>query len=181
LIEFLGDSLPDGHYPFSAQVELNFRSTGPLPAGSASVSLPRSPLPASRTAGAVTYRAETNVESGATLRIRTTVVATLTHAGGSVLHYSRECPLVVYAYRDRARRDAAPRSGEPDWRSARSCGPELQELTLQQRDSRIFEVRATTREILGDRLPPGRYYFAAAVRAERRTVYLSAGEADLRR
>jgi hypothetical protein len=109
------------------------------------------------------------------------VTATLKHAGGSRLLYSLECPVTLYTYRSRTRRDAAPRSGEPDWKSPHRCGPELQEFWLHQGDSRNFQLRTTAREILGDRLLPGRYYFVAVVREQRRTVYLSAGEADLRR
>ena len=54
-------------------------------------------------------------------------------------------------------------------------------MWLQQGDSRTFSLRASARDILGERLPPGRYYFVAVVRAEERAVYLSAGEADLSR
>ncbi|HEV2148806.1 MAG TPA: hypothetical protein VGR37_15485 [Longimicrobiaceae bacterium] len=181
LVEVLGDSLTDGRYYFTASLRLNFRPTPEFPAGSAELSLPRPTLPSSRTADFVTYRAATDVVSTAPRTVRTRVTATLTHAGSSLLRYSADCPLVVHAYRDRARRDAAPRSGEPDWKSERSCGPGLQQMTLHRGESRTFEVRATAREILGAGLPPGRYYFAAVVGAEGRRVFLSAGEAELAR
>jgi hypothetical protein len=180
LIEILGDSLPDGRYYFSAIVRLNFGRTSELPAGSASLALPREPLPSSRVAHMVTYSAETDVDSTPSPTIRTRVMLTQMRSGA--LHrYSRDCPVTIYVYRDRARRDAAPQSGTPDWTSARNCGAELQELVLQGGEPRTFEIRATSREILGDRLPPGRYYFVVAVRHQHRTVYLSAGEAELTR
>jgi hypothetical protein len=181
LTEILADSLPDGRYYFSASLRINHVHTPEFPAGSLQLSLRRPPLPASRTAHAVVYRAATEPDAADPPGIRTTVIATLTHAGGSRLRYSFQCPVTVYAYRSRARRDAAPRSGEPDWKPSQRCGRELQEMWLQRGDSRAFEVRTSAHEILGDRLPPGRYYFVAAVREERRTVYLSAGEADLTR
>jgi hypothetical protein len=181
LAEILADSLPDGRYYFSASLRINHAHTPEFPAGSLRLSLPRPPLPASRTAHAVVYRAATEPAPSPTAAIRTTVIATLTHAGGSRLRYSLECPVTLYAYRSRARRDAAPRSGEPDWKSPQRCGRELQEMWLTRGDSRLLELRTSVQEILGDRLPPGRYYFVAVVREERRTVYLSAGEADLTR
>jgi hypothetical protein len=181
LIEILGDSLPDGRYYFSASLRINHVHTPEFAAGSLRLSLPRPPLPASQTANAVVYRAATEPDAAAEAAIHTTVIATLAHAGGSRLRYSFDCPVTLYAYRSRARRDAAPRSGEPDWKSPPRCGPELQEMWLQRGDSRAFQVRASAREILGSRLPPGRYYFVAVVREERRTVYLSAGDAELTR
>jgi hypothetical protein len=189
VIEILGDSLPDGRYYFSASLRLNFARTAEFPAGSANLSLIRQPLPASRMAASVTFRAQTAVmDAAGAPTIRTTVTATLMDAGREIgrmsaaLHrFSRECPVVLYAYRDRARRDAAPRSGAADWTSARDCGSELQEMVLRGGEPRTFEVRASAREILGDRLPPGRYYLAAAVRTGGRIVYLAAGEAELRR
>jgi hypothetical protein len=189
LIEILGDSLPNERYYFSASLRLNFARTPEFTAGRADIRVARQPLPASRMADAVTYRAETSVlEAAGSPAIRTLVTATLRDDGRAIgrtsaaLHrFSRDCPIVLYAYRDRARRDTTPRSGAADWTSARGCGGELQEMVLRGGEPRTFEVRASTREILGDRLPPGRYYFAAAVRHERRTIHLAAGEADLAR
>jgi hypothetical protein len=181
LIEILGDSLPDGPYSFSAMLRINHAHTAEFGAGSLRLSLPRPPLPSSQTADGVVYRATTEADITALAAIRTTVTATLTHAGGSRLRYSFECPVALYAYRSRARRDAAPRSGEPDWKTSQHCGPELQEMWLQRGDSRTFRVRTSAHEILDGRLPPGRYYFVAVVREERRTVYLSAGDAELTR
>jgi hypothetical protein len=181
LIEILADSLPDGRYYFSASLRINHVHTPEFPAGSLRLSLPRPPLPASQTADAVIYRATTETDATAPAAIRTTVTATLAHAGGSRLRYSLDCPVTLYAYRSRVRRDAAPRSREPDWKSPQRCGPELQEMWLQRGDSRSFELRTSAQEILGDRLLPGRYYFVAVVREERRTVYLAAGEAELTR
>jgi hypothetical protein len=181
LIEILGDSLPDGRYYFSASLQINSIHTPEFAAGSLRLSLPRPPLPVSQTADAVIYRATTEADVTAPAATRTTVTATLTHAGGSRLRYSLECAVTLHAYRSRVRRDAAPRSGEPDWKSSQRCGPELQEMWLQRGDSRTFQVRTSAHEILGGRLPPGRYYFVAVVREERRTVYLSAGEAELTR
>ncbi len=180
LIEVLGDSLPDGRYHFGAVLELNFAETGELAAGAAELAVPRAPLPDSRQARLITYRAATEVTEQRPTRVRTRVTATLTAAGGSIQRYPHGCPVMLWAYRDRARRDAAPVSGAPDWMShPGGCGPELQEVSLGRGESRVFEVAADARSILGASLPPGRYYFAAVVNAPTRRVFLSAGEADL--
>lgn len=54
-------------------------------------------------------------------------------------------------------------------------------MWLSSGESRTFEVRATAREILCNALPPGRYYFAAVVQRQGPRVFLSAGDAELRR
>jgi hypothetical protein len=191
VIEVLGDSLPNGRYYFSGTLNLNSARTPEVPAGSAELALPRSTLPSSRTVEAARYGAATSLETSTTgPTVRTTVTVTLPwpagvpanqDPGGAVIEYSADCPVVLYVYRDRTRRDAMPRSGQPDWQSRLNCGSERQKLVKRYGESWTFDVRAAAREILGDRLPSGRYYFAALVRADRRLVYLSAGEANLKR
>jgi hypothetical protein len=189
--EILADSLLDGRYYFSATLRLNFGRTAAVPAGSVTLALPREPLPSSRRAASVVYTASTDIlDSASSPAIRTTVTALLPlhpvavrrgEKNAALHRYSRSCPLVLYAYRDRARRDAAPRSGEPDWASTGDCGAELQEMALYGDEPRTFEIRTTSRQILDQRLPPGRYYLAVAVREQHRTIYLSAGEVTLAR
>lgn len=191
VVEVLGDSLPDGRYYFSGTLRLNSMRTPEVLAGSAELAFPRPPLPPFRTVEGTRHRAVSTLETSTTGQtVRTTVTVTLPwpegvpanqDPGGAVVEYSADCPVVLHVYRDRARRDAMPRSGQPDWQSGLNCGIERQKLVKRYGESWTFDVRATTREILADRLPPGRYYFAAVVRAGRRMVYLSAGEADLRR
>lgn len=142
---------------------------------------PAPPLEPVRTADLVSYHAETVVTATIPQTIRARVVGTLEHGGGALLKYSRDCPLILYAYRDRSRRDSAPRSGQAEWTSVGPCGPELQQVVLQRHQTKSFEVETTAREILGARLPPGRYHFAVAVRSQWRTLFLSAGQAELTR
>ncbi len=179
--EILGDSVPNGRYYLTASLRLNFRETPEFPAGVVELAMERQALPETRREDAVTYRAETEVADRDPTTIRTVVTATLTGAGGSRLRFSYACPVVLYLYRSRARRDAAPRSGQPEWKSREACGPELQEMWLNRGESRTFEIRANARDILGDSLPPGRYYFTAVVQEERTRIFLSSGEAELRR
>jgi hypothetical protein len=91
----------------------------------------------------------------------------------------------LVAYRDRARRDDAPRSGAPDWEQPLAgCADATQDVLFHADAPRAFETSATAREILGGALPAGRYYFAVYVRAGGaggRRVFLSAGEGDLAR
>ncbi len=179
--EILADSLPNGRYYFTGRLELNSRSTAEFKIGEAALTMRRPSLPKTRTADAVTYHARTELASASPLTVRTRVSATLTHAGGALLRYSADCPVTLLAYRDRARRDAAPRSGEPDWKSPRRCGKGLQEMSLDRGESRTFEVRATAGEILGSSLLPGKYYFAVAIQTDQQRVFLSAGETNLTR
>jgi hypothetical protein len=179
--EILADSLPNGRYFFTGRLELNSLPTAEFKIGEAALTMRRPPLPKTRTADAVTYHARTELASTSPLMVRTRVSAALTHAGGALLRYSADCPATLLAYRDRRRRDAAPRSGEPDWKSPRRCGPALQEMSLDRGESRTFEVRATAGDILGSSLPTGRYYFAVAVQTDQQRVFLSAGEANLTR
>jgi hypothetical protein len=172
LVELLGDSLPDGRYWFTAQVRLIApRLVRDVEAGALDLSLARPPMPTERTYEFMTYRAAGAPRAGGA---RVTVTATLTHAGGSLVTYPRDCVVRVLAFRDRARRDAAPRSGAADWRQPLDgCAGGTTQLTLSGGESRTFTADAA--------LPPGRYYLAAVVRAEGRDLYLSAGEVDVAR
>ena len=85
---------------------------------------------------------------------------------------------LLYAYRDRARRDAAPRSGAADWAQA-ACGTQQQQVGMSRGETRTLSTIVAARDLLGPSLPAGRYYFALSVQAEGNRVFLSAGEADL--
>lgn len=177
--QVLGDSLPDGRYHFAATLGLNFGLSPEVPAGEAVLAARRKPLPAERVVGVMTFRPRTVVTRTAPRTVEVTLTGTLTHAGGAVERFSADCPLVLHAYRSRARRDAAPRSGRADWSSRLRCGPEMIEFSLDRGDTRTFRVRATARDILGDSLPPGRYHFAVAVHHEQQRALLAAGSAPL--
>jgi hypothetical protein len=100
---------------------------------------------------------------------------------GSLVRLSARCPVALYVYRDRARRDNAPRSGEPDWKSRDDCGPELQQRAFYNGQPQRFELEAPVSSILGGPLRPGPYHFAVVVHAEGRRIFLSAGDAELSR
>jgi hypothetical protein len=175
----LGDSLPDGRYRFAATLDLNSGPTREIPAGEVVLAAPRRPLPAERVVGVMTFRPRTVVSRTAPRTVEVTLTGTLTHAGGAVERFSADCPVVLHAYRSRARRDAAPRAGRPDWSSRLRCGPEMIEFSLDRGDARTFRVRAAARDVLGDSLPPGRYHFAVAVHHEQQRALLAAGSARL--
>jgi hypothetical protein len=74
---------------------------------------------------------------------------------------SGSCPVVLRAYRD------AARSGTPAWDADRldRCAPEIALLRrILPGDSIQESFDAHEEEILGDSLPPGRYFFSAALR-----------------
>jgi hypothetical protein len=180
LTEVLADSLPDGRYYFTAVLDAagqQFR----VAAGEVELRLARPPLPSRRRAHFLTFEANSRVLRAQPTTVRAEVTATLTDAGGSLVRFSPDCPVVLLAYRSRERRDAAPRSGAPDWQGPRECGDDLREIIMNRGQTQSFAVEASAGEILGGSLPPGRYYFAVAVQLERRQVFLAVGEADLRR
>ena len=180
LIEMFGDSLPDGRYYFTARTQ--FSNAGPrdADAGVLDLALARPPMPPSRIHAAVTYRAAAVTSAGGA--VHATVTATLTDAGGSRMLLPADCVVLLAAYRDRARRDAAPHGGTADWvQSTAGCSAATTETWYDQGVAHTFTTRTTARDILGAALPAGHYYFAAIVRAPGRMVYLSAGEADLAR
>jgi hypothetical protein len=178
--ELLGDSLPDGRYWLTVQSRLDNVASPALDVGALDLALARAPLPSERPYDYVTYRAAPVSVAGDT--VRAAVTATLTNAGSAIIRFPRECVVRLVAYRDRARRDAAPRSGAPDWEQPLAgCSDVVEGVTFQAGQPRTLEARAATRAILGAGLPAGRYHFAVYVRAPGRRVFLSAGEGDLAR
>jgi hypothetical protein len=182
VIEILGDSLPDGHYYFTATIGVGGDARGlSLPAGDFELALPRPPLPDSVTHDLVTYEARATVGTGTDAAVQAAVTATLTHAGAKLVRLPRECIVSLVVYRSRERRDAAPRSGAPDWRQSRGCAEGTQEIRMNRGESVTFETVATAREIVGAPLPDGEYHFAIIVHTPTRDLWMSAGSGVLRR
>jgi hypothetical protein len=178
VIEVLGDSLPDGRYWFTAVIELNSAASPDIPAGDAQLSAPRRAMSAERVTRVMTFRARSTVDGGT---VQVAVTGTLSHAGGALVRMSAECPVVLHAYRTREERDQAPRAGPPAWTSHPRCGPDMLEYSLSRGEARTWGVQASSQQILGAGLPPGRYYFAAVVNHEGTRTFLSAGDAQLAR
>jgi hypothetical protein len=195
-IELLGDTLPDGSYHLAGRLHVN-RDTLRADAGIVVLRAVRAPLPATRRYQAVTWSARTEVVARRPTLVRAEAVATLTHASGITTAMSVDCPVSLLVYESRERRDAAPLAGEPAARAPRSCGPAVAPVAFSAPDPRgnprrdgfalqpgapvPFRVEASAADLLGEGLPEGRYYFAVAVPLAGRTLYLSAGEAVLRR
>jgi hypothetical protein len=180
LIEMMGDSLPDGRYYFSADLRFSNRPNLTVPAGSLDITLPRPPLPAERAADLMVYHAgPVTVDGSSVLHAHAT--ATLAYANSALVAFSNDCPIVIYAYRDRARRDAAPRSGAADWVQRTTCVTQETSTAMGRGETRSLDSSVPVRDILGGSLPAGTYYFAVAIRAQRNRVFLSAGEMGLAR
>jgi hypothetical protein len=177
----VGDSLPDGHYYFAADVGFSNRvPIRGIPAGDANISVGRGALATTRVADLLTYRALPVTVAGSPAQITARVTATLDYAGSALINFSRDCPVLLYAYRDRARRDAAPRSGAADW-SQPACGAQQQQVVMSRGEARTLSTILAVPNLLGLPLRAGHYYFAVSVQAEGNRVFLSAGEADLSR
>lgn len=178
LMEVLGDSLPDGHYYFQASVGFSNRAAMTnILAGDAELVLPRPPLATTRRSFILEWQAApVSVSDGL---VHATVTGTVVNANTALVEIGRDCPVLIRAYRDRARRDASPRSGAPDW-SQPACGSAMQTETVARGDKQTLEAVVPVRDILGASLTPGTYYFAVVVSAEGMQMTMSAGELDLK-
>ena len=179
LEDILADSLPDAPYYLGVQLALNGRLTPEVYAGQAILQLPRPPLRQSRNLELFTYTAEPVSVTGSPPVIRAGVAATLTKAGAATTSFPADCAVTLLAYSTGSRRDEAPRSGPPDWTQQQTCTNTTENVGMRRNESRTFETTATAREVLGDSLPPGRYYFAVIYKAGKQRIYLSAGNALL--
>ncbi|HEX2080610.1 MAG TPA: hypothetical protein VHG08_23100 [Longimicrobium sp.] len=178
LLDVLGDSLPDGRYWFTGVLQLNSGESAPFPAGDGVLAARRPPLEPFRTADETRFDAETQVSEGAVVA---TVVGRMVEAGSTALRMSEACPVVLYVYRTREEREAAPRAAVPAWVSHRDCPPGEVRHSLNRGEQRTWRVRAPVRAVLGDTLPDGRYFFAVAVNHAPHRFFLAAGEAMLTR
>ncbi|MBA2244306.1 MAG: hypothetical protein H0W11_05085 [Gemmatimonadetes bacterium] len=166
----LGDSLPPGHYYFTISFQ---RSAGAieLPAGDATLDFGVQGL---------SYRAETQVTGTAPRQLRTEVTVTNTSSQRVRLEYGH-CALSIRAYR------TPERSGRPAWDErllGRPCPAYLAGSTLRPGESvspSQFRSSIPVREILGDSLPEGGYYFSASLALNWQMATMPAGEGELRR
>ena len=179
LMDVVGDSLPDGHYYFRASVGFSNRAAlTDIPAGDAEVALPRPPLATTRRSFILEWKASPVSTSDGLLRA--TVTGTVVNASSALIDVASDCPVLIRVYRDRTRRDAAPRSGAPDW-SQPGCGSLTQRKTVLRGEQLKLEASVPVREILGASLPSGKYYFAVVASGDGMQMTLSAGELDLTR
>ncbi len=178
--EVMGDSLPDGRYRVSAVVELNGR-THAVAAGEVELTRRQAPLPAERTVGSLRWRARTRLVDRPERAVEAEVTVTNTGGAPAEARVARDCPIALFGYRDRARRDAALGSGEPEWADRAVCRLEPDAFRLAPGETRRFVRRHPT--------PPialrgaGRWWFAVMVPGgpESPGLVLSAGDLDLRR
>lgn len=179
LMDVLGDSLPDGHYYFRASVGFSNRAAmTDIPAGDAEIAFPRPTLATTRRSFILEWKASpVRIVDGS---VRATVIGTVVNANSALVDVARDCPVLIRVYRDRERRDAAPRSGAPDW-SQPTCGSAMEKKTVFRGEQQTLETSVPIREILGASMPSGRYYFAVVTRADGMEMTLSAGELDLTR
>ena len=181
LIEVLGDSLPDGRYWFSAQIRTNLSAAARVDAGVADLALARSPLPNRRISEVLTFLSDPVTVSGSPQQVTARGRIRLDYASGALVTYPGTCALRLHAYADRARRDAAPRSGPADWIQQPSCFAAMESIVLSRGQEKLFQTTVAARDILGNSRPAGRYFFAVEILAEDTRVFLTAGEAELSR
>ena len=194
--EMMGDSLPDGRYYFTARVRwpaapplegqpATRESAVDIPAGDAELTSRIPPLPAEGAAGSFAIRARTRPVAGRPGMFLTTVTVTNRTAGAAYLGTELRsicAPFVAY----RSRRDRDDVSGYPSLRATwepRACVIPIPDQWLAPRQSRTFGGRFTARAILGDTLPPGRYFFKTGLFPgfPQLSTTLAAGDAVLTR
>lgn len=179
LMDILGDSLPDGHYYFKASVGLsNHASLADIPAGDAELAVARPPLASTRRSLIMQWTAAPASLGDGVVRAKAT--GTVVNANSALVTLDKNCPILIRVYRDRDRRDSAPRSGPADWSQA-ACTPATENKVLNRGETVTFETGVAVRDILGSALPAGRYYFAVLVKGDGMEMLLSGGELDLAR
>lgn len=177
LIDVLGDSLPDGHYYFKASIGFSNRAAiTDLPAGDAELTLARPPLATTRRSFIMQWNALSVTLSDGTVHARAT--GTVVNANSAQITLEKNCPILIRVYRDRARRDAAPRSGAADW-SQPGCTSLTETKVLVRGETTTFDTSVPVDDILKKALSPGKYYFAVLVKGDGMAMTLSAGELDL--
>jgi hypothetical protein len=178
LMDFLGDSLPDGHYYFRASAGFSNRpAITDIPAGDLDIAFVRPPLATTRRSFILQWTASPVTLSGDS--VRAVVTGTVVNANTALVSLAPlECPLQLRVYRDRARRDAAPRSGAPDWTQP-VCTSPMRDKGVRRGETETYQTAVPVRDILGSSLPSGTYYFAVVARAEGMEMTLSAGELNL--
>ncbi len=168
------------------------RDSAGSPAGEQDLPKPAPPI---ETVEGLTFRAETRVveNEGRPRRLRTRVIITNRSTQRVRIHYG-DCSPQLRAYRH------AHRSGRPAWYEGRlpSQDPNTKIWTricdayglhdvMGPGDSAVvqrFQMEPTVREVLGDSLPEGRYFFTAVFRTTRphfQTPELPSGSAVLTR
>jgi hypothetical protein len=125
----------------------------------------------------ITYRVEPFSELTVPVTVGATAAVSNRTERRRTVTFPDGCVVLLRAYRD------ADRSGAPAWdqRRAVMCTQAIVQARLDPDDSVEYSARATAREILGDSLPGGRYYFTAYLRPDGRVVELPAGQMELRR
>jgi len=129
-----------------------------------------------RTADGVVYRADTAIMESFPVQLRPQL--TIRNEGESerTIRFPDGCIMFLRAYREESR------SGKPVWDQEREavCVAAIQEFTVAAGDSTVIrQGTINAAQILGDSLPPGRYYFTVVLRPDWERLELAAGEAEL--
>lgn len=176
----LGRFLPDGRYYWLARVQVNDQ-TIEVPLGQLLLKMDEQPLPRQRSIDGLLYRMDTRAAATSPTAVGSTLSVVNQTDALLAASIADRCPFSLYAYREKARRDAAFVAGEPDWRSKERCLLETVFLRLGPGESRQIGISVPGAEILGNSLPAGRYYLAAVVRLRNTSIWLAAGDIQLQR
>jgi hypothetical protein len=121
------------------------------------------------------YRVETHVAEAMPPVVYGSLFVENTGDQAAEVTFPDACVLLLRAYRTPERTD------QPAWDQQREtmCAQMLVQQRLEPGQTFEHQTQVSAAEILGDSLPPGRYYLTALVRPEGQAVELLAGEADL--
>ncbi len=184
LAEIYGDSLPTGRYWFKARLTLN-RDSITVPGGDVELGPSRFLLGPHYPLDGFRYRAEALEVTTPRQTVEVRVEVSSRGMRADLTRYiSRDCPILLHAYRSADAQRTAPPA--PVWVSPRSCTPDPEPVRLTAGESRMLTRRVTAREVLGDSLAAGRYFFTAIVplldpsTSRSKRVWLDMGAFDLR-
>ena len=175
------DSLPPGRWHFDAVLRAN-GDTLRIRAGSAVLPPTRIHLGSTYPLDGFSYAVES--QPGPSVHEVRVVIRNAGMRPDLTREVARDCPVVLYAYRSAEAQRTSPPA--PAWVSPRACGPATEPVRLRTGESRTFTRRFTAREVLGDSLPPGRYFVTAIVPLKQldgglvKRVWLDTGAFDLR-
>ena len=189
--EILADSLPDGHYWVSVDMELLNDSLRPpawathytLPAGAVTLSrLPDRP-PSVRQEGSIRYAAATRLvrsRSQTTDSVVTFVLVTNTSADSVTLDFVRGNPVMVYGFGSAEERDEYPMPTPLYAMPGNDRFYAPARVSLGPNEKFLFEHAVAANDVIA-RVGPRHLHFLAWFMGEPPMLFLSAGEIDFAR
>jgi hypothetical protein len=170
LAEILADSLAFGRYRAEANLGLlnkelrvpDWKTETKFDLGEVAIAPSPDSMPRTRTDDGLRYTAASRLISGkggAAGTVRTMVLITNPTTRPITGQFIPDCPVIVYAFRNRADRDSLP-LGRPAWAGDSGCPYRLRRFEVKPGQRLLVHVDKPIAPTGGE-IPPGRYYILA--------------------